>query len=163
MFSRPSKAPPHINKMFSVFICNISWFGCFLPPCGGTEAIVPSTIFNSACCTPSPLTSLVIDKFSDFLVILSISSIYTIPFSAFWISPSAAWISFNKIFSTSSPTYPASVSVVASAIANGTFNIFASVLASNVFPHPVGPNSKILLFCISTSSFFSLSSWAILL
>ena len=56
------------------------------------------------------------------------------------------------MFSTSSPTYPASVSVVASAIANGTFNIFASVCASNVFPHPVGPSSNILLFCISTSS-----------
>ena len=39
------------------------------------DATVPSTIFNNACCTPSPLTSLVIDGFSDFLVILSISSI----------------------------------------------------------------------------------------
>ena len=37
-------------------------------------------------------------------------------------------ISFNKIFSTSSPTYPASVKVVASAVANGTSRIFASVL-----------------------------------
>ena len=47
------------------------------------DATVPSTIFNNACCTPSPLTSLVIDGFSDFLDILSISSIYIIPFSAF--------------------------------------------------------------------------------
>ena len=82
IFSSPSNAPPQINNIFSVFICNNSWFGCFLPPCGGTDAIVPSIIFYSACCTPSPLTSLVIDGFSDFLVILSISSIYTIPFSA---------------------------------------------------------------------------------
>ena len=47
------------------------------------DATVPSTIFNNACCTPSPLTSLVIDGFSDFLDILSISSIYIIPLSAF--------------------------------------------------------------------------------
>jgi len=67
------------------------------------------------------------------------------------------------MFSTSSPTYPASVSVVASAIANGTSNIFASVFASNVFPHPVGPNNRILLFCISTSSLSAISSCAILL
>lgn len=83
ILSNPSNAPPHINSMFSVFIWINSWCGCFLPPCGGTEAFVPSIIFNRACCTPSPLTSLVIDGFSDFLVILSISSIYTIPFSAF--------------------------------------------------------------------------------
>ena len=132
--------------MFSVFICINSWCGCFLPPCGGTDATVPSIIFNSACCTPSPLTSLVIDGFSDFLVILSISSIYTIPFSAFSMSPSAACISFKRIFSTSSPTYPASVNVVASAIANGTFSILAKVLANKVFPHPVGPSNKTLLF-----------------
>jgi len=75
MFSNPSNAPPQINNIFDVFICISSCWGCFLPPCGGTDAIVPSTIFNSACCTPSPLTSLVIDGFSDFLVILSISSI----------------------------------------------------------------------------------------
>ena len=40
---------------------------------------------------------------------------------------------------------------VASAIANGTFNIFANVWANNVFPEPVGPSIKILLFCNSTS------------
>ena len=38
------------------------------------EATVPSKIFNNACCTPSPDTSLVMDTFSDFFVILSISS-----------------------------------------------------------------------------------------
>ena len=118
----------------------------FFHRCGGTEATVPSTILSNACCTPSPLTSLVIDGFSDFLVILSISSIYIIPFSAFFISPSEDYINFKRIFSTSSPTYPASVKVVASAIAKGTFNILANVLASNVLPHPVGPNNRILLF-----------------
>ena len=135
-----------------MLICINSWCGCFLPPCGGTEAVVPSNIFNKACWTPSPETSLVIDGFSDFLAILSISSIYIIPLSAFSISKSAAWISFKSIFSTSSPTYPASVNVVASAIANGTFNILARVCASNVLPEPVGPNKSMLLFCSSTSS-----------
>ena len=40
------------------------------------------------------------------------------------------------MFSTSSPTYPASVNVVASAIAKGTFNILARVWASSVLPQP---------------------------
>ena len=39
-----------------------------------TEAVVPSKIFSSACWTPSPETSLVIDGFSDLRAILSISS-----------------------------------------------------------------------------------------
>ena len=73
--SMPSNAPPQINKIFVVSKCNISWLGCFLPPCGGTDATVPSRIFNKACCTPSPDTSRVIDGFSDLRAILSISSI----------------------------------------------------------------------------------------
>ncbi len=44
------------------------------PPCGGTEATVPSRIFSSACCTPSPETSRVMLGFSDLRAILSISS-----------------------------------------------------------------------------------------
>ena len=56
------------------------------------------------------------------------------------------------MFSTSSPTYPASVKVVASAIVKGTFNILANVCASNVFPLPVGPKRRTLLFCNSTLS-----------
>jgi len=48
-------------------------------------------------------------------------------FSAFFTSKSAACNNLDNIFSTSSPTYPASVSVVASAIAKGTPNILASV------------------------------------
>jgi len=34
------------------------------PPCGGTDAIVPSISFSSACCTPSPDTSRVIEGLS---------------------------------------------------------------------------------------------------
>ena len=75
ILSIPSNAPPHIKRIFVVSIWISSWWGCFLPPCGGTDATVPSMIFNKACCTPSPETSRVIDGFSDFLVILSISSI----------------------------------------------------------------------------------------
>src|SRR4029453_17410707 len=55
------------------------------------------------------------------------------------------------MFSTSSPTYPASVSVVASAIVNGTRSILARVWASSVLPLPVGPISRVLDFWSSTS------------
>ena len=54
------------------------------------------------------------------------------------------------MFSTSSPTYPASVKVVASAIVNGTSRILAKVCASKVLPHPVGPTNKIFDFASST-------------
>ena len=70
-------------------------------------------------------------------------------------SQSAAWIRRSRMFSTSSPTYPASVRVVASAMANGTFIVFASVCASKVLPTPVGPTSRTLLLVISTLSSLS--------
>src|SRR5512145_2532202 len=57
------------------------------------------------------------------------------------------------MFSTSSPTYPASVRVVASAITNGTLSSRASVWASSVLPEPVGPISRMLLLASSISSF----------
>ena len=63
------------------------------------------------------------------------------------------------MFSTSSPTYPASVSVVASTIANGTSRILASVCAINVLPVPVGPISRMLDFCSSTSLLRSRFMW----
>src|SRR5467141_3065156 len=75
IFSRPSKAPPQTNRMLVVSTWTKSWFGCLRPPCGGTEAMVPSTSFSSACCTPSPDTSRVMDGLSDLREILSISSI----------------------------------------------------------------------------------------
>ena len=74
IFSRPSNAPPQMNRMLVVSTCTNSWFGCLRPPCGGTEAIVPSISFSSACCTPSPDTSRVIDGLSLLREILSISS-----------------------------------------------------------------------------------------
>lgn len=62
----------------------------------------------------------------DF-AILSISSRKMIPRSAFSTFPSAERRSFVKMVSTSSPTYPASVREVQSAIAKGTSSIFATV------------------------------------
>jgi hypothetical protein len=74
-----------------------------------------------------------------------------IPCWAFSMSPPAAWSSLRMMFSTSSPTYPASVSVVASTMVKGTESRRASVCASSVLPVPVGPISRMLDFCSSTS------------
>ena len=81
--SSPAKAPPQINRILDVSTCKNSCCGCLRPPCGGTDAIVPSISFSRACCTPSPDTSRVMEGLSDFREILSISSIYTIPVCAF--------------------------------------------------------------------------------
>src|ERR1700759_4663601 len=56
------------------------------------------------------------------------------------------------MFSTSSPTYPASVSAVASAMANGTFSSRARVWARRVLPEPVGPSSRMFDLASSTPS-----------
>ena len=74
IFSRPAKAPPQMNSMLVVSTCRNSCCGCLRPPWGGTEATVPSMIFSSACCTPSPDTSRVIEGLSDLRLILSTSS-----------------------------------------------------------------------------------------
>ena len=79
IFSSPANAPPQMNRMLVVSTCKNSCCGCLRPPCGGTDAIVPSTIFKSACCTPSPDTSRVIEGFSLLRLILSTSSMYTMP------------------------------------------------------------------------------------
>jgi hypothetical protein len=50
----------------------------------------------------------------------------------FSMSPPAACSSLRMMFSTSSPTYPASVSVVASTMVNGTERSLASVWARSV-------------------------------
>jgi len=102
--SKPSKAPPQINNIFVVSTLINFCSGFLLPPSGDTLTIVPSNNFNKACCTPSPLTSLVIETFSPFLPILSISSIYTIPFSANLGLYFATCNNRVNIDSTSSPT-----------------------------------------------------------
>jgi len=90
--------------------------------------------------------------FSDLRAILSISSMYTMPRSASETLKSAAWSSRTRMFSTSSPTYPASVSVVASAMVKGTSRMRASVWARSVLPTPVGPMSMMFDLSSSTSA-----------
>ena len=46
IFSRPEKAPPQMNKMLVVSTWRNSCCGCLRPPCGGTEAVVPSISFK---------------------------------------------------------------------------------------------------------------------
>ena len=75
-----------------------------------------------------------------------------IPISARLMSSSAAWMSLRRMFSTSSPTYPASVKAVASAIAKGTSSIRANDCARYVLPVPVGPSRRMFALPISTSS-----------
>src|SRR6516225_9956967 len=70
IFSRPEKAPPQMNRMLVVSTCRNSCCGCLRPPCGGTDAIVPSMILSKACCTPSPETSRVMEGLSDLRLIL---------------------------------------------------------------------------------------------
>ena len=73
--SSPWKAPLQMNRMSLVFTWMNSCWGCLRPPWGGTLATVPSIIFSSPCCTPSPDTSRVMEGLSPVLrAILSISS-----------------------------------------------------------------------------------------
>ena len=77
------KTAEEMNKMFFVFTWINSCSGCLRPPCGGTFTIAPSSNFSNDCCTPSPDTSRVILGFSLLRAILSISSMKTMPISAF--------------------------------------------------------------------------------
>ncbi|CCY59429.1 unknown [Clostridium sp. CAG:632] len=126
MSSKSGNAPPQMNRMFFVLTVVIGTMAFLLPAPTGTSTSAPSNSFNNPCCTDSPLTSRLF--VFRFLAILSISSINTIPRSAFSTSLSAAARSFDRTLSTSSPIYPASVNVVASVIASGTFNNLAIVL-----------------------------------
>ena len=54
MSSRPTNVPPQMNRICVVSIWMYCCSGCLRPPCGGMLATVPSSIFSSACCTPSP-------------------------------------------------------------------------------------------------------------
>ena len=46
MLSRPTNVPPQMNRMFVVSIWMYCCSGCLRPPCGGTLATVPSSIFE---------------------------------------------------------------------------------------------------------------------
>src|SRR5271157_5283029 len=67
------------------------------------------------------------------------------------MSPSATWINFDSRVSTSSPTYPASVRLVASPMTSGTFKYAARDLTRWVLPEPEGPISRMLDFSTTTS------------
>ena len=148
----PTKAPPTTNNTLVVSNVTYSSTNLFLLLFIFTFAVVPSNKRNSACWTPSPLTSRVEVLDSLLRAFLSISSINTIPFCASSISKSANDNNRSNILSTSSPTYPASVNVVASAIAKGTCSLSASVFANNVLPVPVGPTINTFDFSNLTSS-----------
>src|SRR5208337_3269696 len=66
------------------------------------------------------------------------------------MSPSAVRINFDSRDSTSSPTYPASVRLVASPVTSGTLRYEARDLTRWVLPDPEGPISRMLLFSIRT-------------
>ena len=46
ILSKPTKAPPQMKRIFSVFTWMYSWWGCLRPPCGGTLQTVPSKNFQ---------------------------------------------------------------------------------------------------------------------
>ena len=125
IFSRSGNAPPQINKIFFVLTVSSGTMAFLLLAPTGTSTSAPSRSFRRPCCTDSPLTSLWFVL--RFLAILSISSINTIPRSAFSTSLSAAASSLDNTLSISSPIYPASVREVASAMASGTSSSLASV------------------------------------
>ena len=123
--SKSGNAPPQIKSIFLVLIVVSGTIAFLLFAPTGTSTSEPSKSFNIPCCTDSPLTSREVVFF--FLAILSISSINTIPCSAFSTSFSAAANNLEITDSISSPIYPASVNDVASAMASGTSRSFASV------------------------------------
>lgn len=147
--SKPLYAPLATNKILVVstwIVSPRSFRGEFL---SGTLTIVPSSIFNIPCCTPSPKNNNqpVERKIVNYIPptsrswcipgtapILSTSSRKTIPICAFSTLNPASCNNFPITLSISSPTYPACVSVVQSHIANGTSKHWAIVWANNVLP-----------------------------
>mmetsp|Transcript_7115 Transcript_7115/g.16168 ORF Transcript_7115/g.16168 Transcript_7115/m.16168 type:complete len:243 (+) Transcript_7115:611-1339(+) len=150
--SRPANAPPLMKRIFVVSIWMKSPLGFLRPGSLGTLITFPSTILSNACCTPSPDTSRLILTFPPLLRILSISSIYTMPLWQRSRSCPLSMYNLNRTLSTSSPTYPACVKHVASAITKGTSINFANVFTNSVFPLPVGPMMIMLLLSNSQSS-----------
>src|SRR5271157_637207 len=70
------------------------------------------------------------------------------PLWAASMSPLATWINFESRDSTSSPTYPASVRLVASPMTRGTLRYEAGDLTRWVLPEPLEPISRMLDFSI---------------
>jgi len=125
--------------------------GCLRPPCGGTDACVPSRIFKSACCTPSPETSRVIDGLSALRAILSTSS-----------DVDNYRLGLLDVVVGRLDQLQQDVLDVLADVAGlgqrgrvgdreGHVRIRASVWASSVLPQPVGPSSRMFDFCSSMS------------
>ena len=125
IFSMLGKAPPQIKRILRVLTVARGTMAFLLLAPTGTSTSAPSRSFKSPCWTDSPLTSR--ELVLRFLAILSISSMKTIPFSAFSTSLSAAARSLEMTLSISSPIYPASVREVASEMASGTSRSSARV------------------------------------
>mmetsp|Transcript_33191 Transcript_33191/g.87224 ORF Transcript_33191/g.87224 Transcript_33191/m.87224 type:complete len:241 (+) Transcript_33191:1195-1917(+) len=157
IFCSPVKAPPQMNRMLLVSMATCSVRGFLRPPRSGTLTVVPSSILSKACCTPSPETSRVIAMASERRASLSISSMYTMPTCVASTFCPEFWYSLWSTDSTSSPTYPACVRHVASAMAKGTSTSRARVRASRVLPEPVGPRRRMLDLSSSSGSLASRS------
>ncbi len=108
--------------------------------------MVPSTIFNRACWTPSPETSLVMLGFSVFARNL-VDFIYV-----YYAAACTGNIIVRVLQKGQNDVFHILANItcfsqgVASAIAKGTLRILASVWARSVLPEPVGPINRILLF-----------------
>ena len=104
ILSRPTKAPPHTNRMLVVSIWRNSCCGCLRPPFGGTLATVPSMILSNACWTPSPETSRVMLGFSplrlDLVDLVDVDDALHGPVDVVV----GDWNRLRMMFSTSSPT-----------------------------------------------------------
>ena len=68
------------------------------------------------------------------------------PYDASSVSPFAASTRSRTRSSTSSPTIPVSVNLVASPLTNGTPSSFAMFFMRYVLPEPVGPSSRMFGF-----------------
>ncbi len=86
--------------------------------------------------------------FTDFIDFIDINNT---PLGSFNIKFGVLEESKNDILDILTNVEPASVKVVASLMAKGTFRKRAKVRANRVLPQPVGPMSRTLLFSISTS------------
>jgi len=112
-------------------------------PWGGTLATVPSSIFNSACCTPSPETSRVIEGFSSFLRSCHLVYIDDALLSFLHIA-SAACNSFRIMFSDILPDVTGFRQSRGVNNCERTSSMRDNVCANKVFLYPVGPIRRML-------------------
>ncbi len=119
---------------------------------GRTLAWVPSMILSSACCTPSPETSRVIETFSLLLAILSISSMYDD--AAFGRGDVAAGVLDQLEQDVLDVLAHVAGLGEGGGVGDGEghLQVLGQGAGQRVLPVPVGPISRMLDFSISTSS-----------